>query len=77
MNSLTIELHDGTKLNAGALRFARGNAMLPLREADLEAKFLDCTAGFEDFDAEDLYQQLARLRERRSVGTLGRVDAIA
>ncbi len=75
-DGVVIELNDGTKLDAGEIRFARGNAMLPLREADLEAKFLDCTAGFADFDAEALYQQLARLGEQRSLGALGRVGAI-
>ena len=76
-DSVTIEMNDGTRLDAGAIRFARGNAMLPLREADLESKFLDCTAGFEDFDAEALYRQLARLGEQQSLGALGRIGAIA
>ena len=38
-----IQLHNGTMLDSGDIRFARGNAMLPLRDADLQAKFLDCT----------------------------------
>jgi hypothetical protein len=35
-------LHSGAVLDSGDIRFARGNAMLPLRDADLQAKFLDC-----------------------------------
>jgi aconitate decarboxylase len=37
-----IQLRNGTLLDSGDIRFARGNAMLPLRDADLKAKFLDC-----------------------------------
>ena len=37
-----IQLHSGALLDSGDIRFARGNAMLPLRDADLQAKFLDC-----------------------------------
>ena len=55
-----IQLHSGAVLDSGDIRFARGNAMLPLREADLQAKFLDCvhTAAL---DGADLFSKLSSL----------------
>jgi len=70
-DGVVIELNDGRRLDAGAIRFARGNARLPLSEADLEAKFLDCTKGAEDLDAASLYRQLAQLGEQGSLRGLG------
>ncbi len=66
-DSVVIELNDGRRLDAGPIRFARGNAKLPLREADLEAKFFDCTSGAQDLDAASLYRQLAQLGEQGSL----------
>ena len=40
-----IELQDGRTLDSGAIRYARGNARMPLQEAELKAKFLDCANG--------------------------------
>jgi 2-methylcitrate dehydratase PrpD len=57
-----IELRDGRTLDSGDIRFARGNAMAPLRDADLEAKFLDCAGRAEGIDAAALYRRLADLR---------------
>ena len=37
-----IHLHSGAVLDSGDIRFARGNAMLPLQGLDLQTKFLDC-----------------------------------
>lgn len=56
-----IRLQDGQWLDSGEIRFARGNAKLPLREEELKAKFFDCVAGAEHIDAESLYAQLAGL----------------
>ena len=39
-----IELTDGRSLDSGDIRFARGNAELPMDTASLRIKFLDCVA---------------------------------
>ena len=41
---VVIELEDGRSFDSGAIRFARGNAKLPLDAAGLRRKFLDCMA---------------------------------
>ncbi len=76
-DGVVIELNDGTRLDSGAVRFARGNAKLPLREADLEAKFLDCAAGAAGLDAGSLYRQLASLGAQGSLRGLGHGAAAA
>lgn len=60
-DQVTLELKDGRKLDSGQIRFARGNAMLPLREEELRAKFLDCCSAATDLDAEGLYRNLSGL----------------
>jgi len=39
---VVVELRDGRKFDSGEVRFARGNAKLPLNDEELKAKFLDC-----------------------------------
>jgi aconitate decarboxylase len=68
---VVIELRDGRKLDSGEIRFARGNAKLPLREEELKAKFLDCASGADDFDAPALYRALSKLGEQGSLRALG------
>ena len=67
---VVVEMRDGRRFDSGEIRFARGNARLPLTDADLEAKFLDCAAGADYLDAGALYRDLANLGQQRSVGTL-------
>ncbi len=69
---VTIELKDGRRLDSGEIRFARGNAKLPLGDAALKAKFLDCAAGADDLDAAALYERLNRLEELGNVRDLVR-----
>jgi 2-methylcitrate dehydratase PrpD len=57
-----LVLRDGKTLDSGEIRFARGNAMAPLAEPDLRAKFLDCAATAKDIDAAALYARLCDLR---------------
>ena len=71
-DNVTIELKDGRRLDSGEVRFARGNAKLPLNDAALKAKFLDCAAGADDLDAAALYTRLNRLEELGSVRALTR-----
>jgi len=68
---VVLELRDGRKLDSGEIRFARGNAKLPLREEELKAKFLDCVSSAERLDADSLYRVLTRLDEQESLRTLG------
>ncbi len=67
---VAIELNDGRRLDSGEIRFARGNAKLPLNDAELKAKFLDCAAGAGDLDAASLYDRLSALGELGSVRDL-------
>lgn len=60
-DQVVVELKDGRKLDSGQVRFARGNAMLPLREAELKAKFLDCCSIGRSLDADALYGRLSNL----------------
>jgi len=55
---VVLRLRDGTTLDSGEIRFARGNAMLPLSASELKAKFLDCTGNAH---AAGLYELLAEL----------------
>jgi len=71
-----IQLRDGRTLDSGEIRFARGNAKLPLREGELKAKFLDCAAGCAEIDAGALYDRLAGLESASNVRGLARPEAI-
>lgn len=66
---VVLELADGTTLDSGDIRFARGNAKLPLSANDLKAKFFDC-AGNDDADAPRLYGLLADLESLPNVRSL-------
>jgi len=68
---VALELSDGRRLDSGEIRFARGNAKWPLSDADLKAKFFDCTAGADDLDAASLYERLIAIEELASVRELG------
>ena len=72
-----LELHDGRKLDSGEVRFARGNAKLPLRESDLKAKFFDCAAGAASFDASAVYEGLSTLGAQTSLRHIGSAMAAA
>lgn len=65
-----VVLNDGTTLDSGDIRFARGNAKAPLGDVDLRAKFLDCTADAEGVDAAALYARLTELQSVPSMRTL-------
>ena len=68
---VVLELQDGRKLDSGEIRFARGNAKLPLGREELEAKFLDCAAGADYLDAGALYRALNKLGAQDSLRRLG------
>jgi hypothetical protein len=61
-----IQLNSGATLDSGDIRFARGNAMLPLRDADLQAKFMDCVQG-APVDGAVLFSQLSDLTSQTHV----------
>jgi 2-methylcitrate dehydratase PrpD len=65
-----IRVRDGQWLDSGEIRFARGNAQLPLREEELRAKFFDCVAAADHIDADALYAQLAGLDSVQDVRSL-------
>jgi len=67
---VVIELADGRKLDSGEIRFARGNAKLPLKPGELRTKFMDCAAGVEGLDAAALYERLDCLDAVENLRTL-------
>jgi aconitate decarboxylase len=67
---VVLELKDGRHLDSGEIRFARGNAKLPLDDAQLKTKFLDCAAGAGDLDASALYERLNAIEQLASVRDL-------
>ncbi len=71
-----MRLTNGRLLDSGEIRFARGNAKLPLGEGELKAKFFDCVAGAEHIDAAALYERLAGLDALRDVRELAGEPAL-
>ena len=69
---IEIELADGRVLDSGNVRFARGNALLPLKMSDLRVKFLDCTSAASDIDGPALFDRLSHLRDQPRVAALFR-----
>jgi 2-methylcitrate dehydratase PrpD len=65
-----IKLRDGRTIDTGDIRFARGNAQLPLTVDELKRKFMDCVSGARDVDAQQTYRQLAELDSMSDVRTL-------
>ncbi len=71
---VVIELHDGRSFDSGDIRFARGSAGLPLTEAGLRRKFLDClaTAALPAYNGGAdvaLYERIAQLETLPSLRT--------
>jgi 2-methylcitrate dehydratase PrpD len=69
---VVLELGSGRTLDSGEIRFARGNAKLPLAASDLEAKFFEC-AGTGD-NAVRIYRLLSGLDSLENVRCLRKVD---
>src|SRR5690606_26610132 len=75
-DQVAITLKDGTRLNSGDIRFARGNASLPLQNEELKAKFVDCCAG-AGLDVNRLHGQLGNLENLASVRELTTTNELA
>lgn len=61
-----IQLNNGAMLDSGDIRFARGNAMLPLRSQDLQTKFMDCVQS-APVDGAALFSRLSNLAAQADV----------
>ncbi len=59
----------GEVLDSGEIRFPRGNSQNPMEEAELHAKYADCTRGWNGGGA--LLEQLSRLETLPGLATLG------
>jgi 2-methylcitrate dehydratase PrpD len=59
-DQVRIELNDGTVLDSGPIRFARGHAQLPLPREDIVTKWHGCLAGDND-ERLPLLERLATL----------------
>jgi len=57
-DQIDVALADGRLLLGGEVRYARGHATLPLTEADLRRKFMDCAAHGAYENAATLYERL-------------------
>jgi 2-methylcitrate dehydratase PrpD len=66
---VVLRTSSGAELDSGDIRFPRGNAMLPLSEAELHEKFSDCVRGWNGGAA--LMDQLTRLEHLPELGGLG------
>jgi len=67
---VVVHLSDGTMLDSGEVRYARGNAKSPLTEQDLQRKFVDCAARGGRRDAESVYARLQKLDQLADVRSL-------
>ena len=73
---VVIELADGRSFDSGDIRFALGNAKLPLDAAGLRQKFMDCiAAGASSADSQPdrgvgLYERIAQLQTLPSLRQL-------
>ncbi len=65
-----IVLNDGRSLSSGDVRFARGNAQLPLAPEALKDKFMDCAQALPPAQTQQLWAQLARLNQLDNVRDL-------
>jgi len=72
-DSVQIKLRDGRTMETGDIRFARGNAKLPLTSDELKRKFMNCVSGARDLDAQQTYRQLASLESMVNVRELAGV----
>jgi 2-methylcitrate dehydratase PrpD len=59
-DSVRIELRDGTVLDSGPIRFARGHALLPLAQHEIRGKWIGCLAA-EGAPQQALLERLERL----------------
>jgi 2-methylcitrate dehydratase PrpD len=66
---VVLRTSSGAMLESGDIRFPRGNAMLPMSEAELQEKFNDCVRGWNGGAA--LMEQLARLEHLPVLRGLG------
>ena len=70
-DEVRIRLRDGTVLESGPLRRARGHAQNPVGVDELRAKFEDCVAGALAHDARDrLFERLFSLEKLPEVAAL-------
>lgn len=67
---VSLQLTDGRVVDSGPVRFARGNALLPLAPEALKAKFLDCSALADDVDSEALFERLTHLHAVKKMSAL-------
>jgi len=65
-----LKLRNGSILDTGEIRFAKGNAMNPLSIEELENKFLDCASRAHGLDGKRMFDQLARLTSLGSIQQL-------
>ena len=67
---IRLHLSDGRVVDSGEVRFARGHAKLPVGEAQVRGKFLDCVASGGVRHGEALYDALLGLAGMPRVAAL-------
>jgi 2-methylcitrate dehydratase PrpD len=65
-----VRMKDGREFDSGEIRFARGNAQLPLSDEELSQKFRMCTQGVDWIDPVALLDKLQNLENLRTTTDL-------
>ncbi|KCZ58703.1 MmgE/PrpD family protein [Hyphomonas chukchiensis] len=65
-----VVMHDGREFDSGEIRFARGNAQLPLSDEELSQKFHMCAQGVDWIDPDALLGKLQNLENLRATTDL-------
>ncbi|HYF16532.1 MAG TPA: MmgE/PrpD family protein [Ramlibacter sp.] len=65
-----VTLADGSQLDSGEVRFARGHPQLPIASEQLRAKFMDCAASLGEQRAAWLFGTLQALEQLRDLREL-------
>jgi len=74
---VVLHLTDGRVLDSGPIRFARGHALAPLPQTELEAKFMACVRPDEDARARTLLAALRVLDGGEAPALLAALRAFA
>ncbi len=64
---VVVVMKDGRRFDSGNIRFARGNAQAALSNDELNAKFIECTQGFEGTAPGALFEALSHLEDLPSL----------
>lgn len=73
-DQVAAHMQDGSRIDSGEVAYARGHARLPVGDADLRRKFVDCARHGGCADADGLFEllgQLGAIADMRDLARLG------